>query len=718
MASFWIFADFGATLKAFAAFSFFVVAPGYVAGWLSDACGFRKGSILRQVALTVPLSISVVPILVYLPWRFFSIRAVWAVLVLVGAAFLIILTVQLREACRRPDTFRDQWRAPRRAAWITGLTAVAVWMLIGLGSLLDLRMDNRLYFSVSAFDYLSRIPIANSVAHQDKLPATTPFLTLPEPVQLLYHYFWPMVCGLVTAAGGGTFTARDATTAGALWSGIALICLIAVYQRMFQGLDPHRWRPYAIGLALLGVTGLDILPVLQFDYAHRQIPSMILPTIEWWNEQITGWLDAMLWVPHHMTALVACLTAFLLLWRESQPDPEPGPRRWPRAAVVVLAAMGLASAVGMSVFVAFTFATILVVWASLELARRQPRAMMAVAAAGALSLLIALPFLLEMRSSEPAAGSFPLHFQVRRFGLLPDYLASLGLASPEQTLATTFYRLLFLPLNYFLELGAYFYVGSVCCQRLWRNRPISGRDLAAVAMLGTSVTICTFLASATVESVNDLGSRGFMAAQFILLLWTAELLDAHDPETRLPERQHGVLILLLAIGVSSTLLDLTLLRGFNRFLDSQWFTQLAEMPSVDHRLGERAAARADTYVWVRSHTPANAVVQGNPDVTPFFYGLYAERPTLATGRECEAFTGRIANCAAVKSAVRPFFGDVASAASFPALCRAFPLDVVVVTDADPVWHMKNSWIQHYRPVYSTEFTRVFACRPLAGIPES
>jgi hypothetical protein len=709
-ANLWIFADFTTTLVAFVAFSLFAIVPGYVAGWLTDACGFRRGSVLRQAALTVPLSIAVLPILVYLPWRFLSITAVWLVMAAMAAAFLIIVTNELRDARRRADAFRCQ----RRAAWTVGVTAVALWLLIALASLLDLRMGNRLYISVTTFDYLSRVPMASSIAHQDKLPAITPFLTLPEPVQLRYHYFWPMVCGLVTVAGQGAFTARDATTAGDLWAGIGLICLIAVYLRIFQDVDPTRWRPYAIGLALLGVTGLDILPVLQYDYEHRHRPAMILATTEWWNEQVTGWLDAMLWVPHHMAALVACLTAFLLLWRECRDVPGEEPRRRPPAAVL-LAAMALASAVGMSVFVAFTFASILVVWALLELAQRRPKALMVVAAAGVLSLLIALPFLLEMRSSEP--GVFPIRFQVRRFGLLYEHLDSLGLMSTDQTWRTTFYRLLFLPLNYFLELGVYFYVGAIFCKRLWRARPLSSRDLAAVAMLGTSVTICTFLASATVGSTNDLGSRGFMAAQFVLLLWAVELLDARDPATQLHRKQHRVLILLLAIGVSSTLLDLTLLRGYSCFMDSQWFNQLGGMPNVDRRLGERAAARADTYIWVRDHAPANAVVQGNPDAAPYFYGLYAERRALAGWRDCEAFTGRTADCDTARSALRPLFTGGGSISGFPELCRASPLDVLVVTDIDPVWRMRDSWLWFYRPVYGTDFSRVFSCFPFRQMPQ-
>ncbi len=690
----WVFADVGSTLKAFLVFSFFMTAPGYVAGWLSDACGFRKGSALRQAAFTVPLSISVAPILIYVPWRFLSIRAVWAVMAAVGAAFLVILAMELRDASYRPGAFRWQ----RRAAWIIGLSAVALWMLIGLGSLLDLRIGNRLYRSVTVYDYLSRIPIANSISHQEKLPAVTPFLTLRQPVQLRYHYFWPMVCGLVAAAGQGAFNARDATIAGALWSGIALICLIPVYQRIFQRLDPARWRPYAIGLGLLGVTGLDLLPVLR-------------------TEQVTGWLDAMLWVPHHMAALAACLIAFLLLWRESQRF-EGSPRAWPRASTVILSAVALASAAGMSVFVTFTFACILVVWALLMLIRSRWMPLAIVAAAGTVSLFMALPFIYEMRASAPVVSPrlYGVHWQVRRFYLMSyrGELESLELATPEQSFTSTFFRLVFLPLNYLLQLGIYFYAGIYCCRRLWRNRPISSRDLAAVAMLGTSVIICTFLASSVAEGVNDLGWRGFAAAQFILLLWTTELLDERIPESPAPlirPPQHGALILLLVVGAFGTLLDLTELRGFDPFIDSHLFGRLGGLPNINLRQGERSAVRADSYAWIRSHTPANAVVEANPDQRPYFYGLYAERAGLALGRECEVYSGRARECFATKAAVRPLFSGLGSLDDFPNVCRAFPLDIVIVTDSDAVWPMKDSWIQHFQPVYSTEFTKVFACRP-------
>ena len=65
----WRFLDVGTTLKAFLVFSLFMVIPGYVAGWLANVCGFRRGSLPRKMALSVALSIGVTPILIYLPWR-------------------------------------------------------------------------------------------------------------------------------------------------------------------------------------------------------------------------------------------------------------------------------------------------------------------------------------------------------------------------------------------------------------------------------------------------------------------------------------------------------------------------------------------------------------------------------------------------------------------------------------------------------------------------
>src|SRR5579871_6869140 len=156
--------------------------------------------------------------------------------------------------------------------------------------------------------------------------------------------------------------------------------------------------------------------------------------------------------------------------------------------------------------------------------------------------------------------------------------------------------------------------------------------------------------------------------------------------------------------------DLALLRGYNMFIDSQWFNDLGSMPPIQRRMGERFAARADTYAWIRAHTPVNAVVEANPDTVAYFYGLYAERPALAIGGECDGYSNHAYDCYNTKLVVRPLFSGEARLSAFPEACRDFPLDYVVIADNDPVWLMHDSWIHHVQPVYSTEFTRVFSCK--------
>src|SRR5258708_4556391 len=122
----WSFLEIGTTLQAFLVFSLFMGVSGYVAGWLGNVCGFRGGSLPRKIALSIALSIAVTPIEIYLPWRFLSIRAVWAVLAVVATAFVVIVVIDLQGADAAPRA------ESRRAAWIVGILAVGAWLLVGL----------------------------------------------------------------------------------------------------------------------------------------------------------------------------------------------------------------------------------------------------------------------------------------------------------------------------------------------------------------------------------------------------------------------------------------------------------------------------------------------------------------------------------------------------------------------------------------------------------
>src|SRR5215469_11444709 len=115
--------------------------PGYVIGWLSNVFGFRERRFAMQAALSTPLAIAVLPILVYLIGRYP--KALWS---LFGASWLVFVFL-----------FRRVWerwwpirllRVPR-AVWL-GSAFVLAWAFITIASVVDLQLKDRLYFSSTA----------------------------------------------------------------------------------------------------------------------------------------------------------------------------------------------------------------------------------------------------------------------------------------------------------------------------------------------------------------------------------------------------------------------------------------------------------------------------------------------------------------------------------------------------------------------------------------
>ena len=82
------------------------------------------------------------------------------------------------------------------------------------------------------------------------------------------------------------------------------MAIIALYLRFVHPEGARRiHRRTLLGVALLAVTGLDILPNLVLALARRPWPEP-----EWWNEQVSAWITSMLWIPHHLGALIAGFT--------------------------------------------------------------------------------------------------------------------------------------------------------------------------------------------------------------------------------------------------------------------------------------------------------------------------------------------------------------------------------------------------------------------------
>jgi hypothetical protein len=447
--------DLRSSLWAFALFGLFAFVPGYAVGWTADFIGFRHRTAVTRLVLSVPVSIGVSPLLAYLTSRFGSIALTWFAFGVLWLVFVIILI-------QEPRSFRLP--IDKRSA-VCALI-VAGWLAIGLFSLVDLSWGNRLYYSVVSYDYSLRSAIVSAIS-RDGIPPSNPYFFPGHAVPIRYHYSWLIPCALVKQMGGSWVTGRHAIIAGTLWCGIGLMALIVLYLRFVHPDGARRiHRRALLGLALLAVTGLDIIPDLALALVRRPWAEP-----EWWNEQVAAWITSMLWVPHHLGALIAGFTGVLILWHSAGMDT----RRWPALCV---AAFCLAGCVGESIYVGFAFGAALAVWTLVTLLKGWKRETGFLIGMGLLALVLAAPQFWELTASVPGGrttpATIPAGTHILGLGVRHFYpVAGLARASGWPNLVYA----AFLPFNYTLEFGFYGLVGVWFLRRAWRRRPAGRYDL-------------------------------------------------------------------------------------------------------------------------------------------------------------------------------------------------------------------------------------------------
>ena len=683
--------DVTASLRAICLFPLFVVAPGYAIAWWADLFEFRQRTAPFRLALSVPLSIALCPILTYLAGRV-SDAEVSLLYTTLAIAFAIAYLRARKIAGAPRGTY--PWSLWPFAA------AVLLWMAVAIFSLVDLQIGRRLYYPVSSIDTAVRTSFVHAISTSG-IPPANPFFLPGAAVPLRYHYFWLMMCSLVERVGGGTVTARQALIGGTFWAGIGLMGLVALYLRLFfpAGRDRFR-RRFGIALLLGAVTGLDILPSLLLVLLYAKgVLHFVLPSVEWWNEHVDWFLYTAIWAPHALAATIACFMGFLLLWRAPA-----GGGRFGSWRYLVTAGLAIASAVGSDIYVAFVFAIFLTAWTVILLYKRWLREARGAIAAGAVAIVLALPYAASLR--EPAAATFgggaPLDFTIRAFSLAP----AIGTIFHVRPALWPFVlNLPLLPLNYLLELGVFLAAGLVWW-RGRRGRPLARYELACAALVVTSVAICTFLRSSVI-GCNDLGWRGFLVAEFVLLLAAAEVLAER---ALLPRADRALLGLFLALGIAGTVYDLAITRAYPILADAGAVPPLDWM-SPDRHFGERTYAVREGYEWTLAATPADASIQFNPKVvfqeTPEM--LYAARQEVASDPKCNTtFGGDPRQCAPLVARLNALYAP-ASSDLLAQTCSSLHMNIVVAKDTDAVWKDRQSWVWTETPAFANRYIRLFLC---------
>jgi hypothetical protein len=689
-------------------FPLFLVVPGFVTGWITNVLQFRQRRPVMRLLLSLVLSLAVDPVASFVLARTGSFALVWAGHALAWLAAGILLGWMLLRGRRIAGPVPIRLALP--------LAVGAGWVVLALLSLIDIQIGKRVYYTVVSVDYMSRVRITDAITHTG-LPPLNPSYHPGYPVELtFYFHYWYVVCSLVDQIGGGLVLARTAFIAGSVWSGAGLIALIAVYLRLrAPGPAATRQASALLGVLLLLVTGLDIIPSLANAGAFliRDAP-VFNGDIEHWNNQITAWLGAMLWAPHHVAGLVACLVAWTIVSVRDAP-----PRS--RLTGAVVAGFALASAAGLSPHVTLIFVgywLLRLLWLVLRPRQRWELAFWVIP--GVVAGLLSLPFLVDLLGSDNRTGD-SLTFAVRRFS--PAVVMMAG----EPNAINHLVNLAFLPLNYLLELG-FFALVAVAIYAHYRRHPRAlnpwtGRE---ALLLAISVLISTLIDSSSDEfNSNDLGWRGFMPAQFVLLIWGVDVVLALfgdrfarrgiPPAIRFdwgPRVRRG-LVALLAVGVLSTGYDLFLLRSWTVLSDAG----LASLPNrftPDRQLGARTYAARQAYEALGDAFPYSTVIQPSlAQNAQIPAGLYA-RQRIAVGVHTRVGIDPDEYYAAVGEVNRFYFHQLSGLSELDQWCQDLAIDLVIITNSDPNASFAVELARQRPPFFGSVYVMVLPCGDLAA----
>lgn len=703
-------------LGVFLGFSIFplvLVFPGYVLGWGLNLFDFRSRLPVIRYVISLVVSNAVVPIVLYLIYRFLSANYALIVLIACTIGWGIILIISRKKDTPTGSTERSKSRWYQTIAWIIA----GVWVGFSIIWLVDVQVGNRLYFNTVAYDYTTRVAVVDAITRTG-VPPVNPGYYPGFPVKLTdLYYFWYILASVVDRVGGNLVDARMAFIASVAWCGLCLMATIGLYLRIRNGEGGTKaWKLSILGSQLLLVSGLDIIPVvILFIRAEQLWGHLILDgRIEGWNTPIMTWLGALMWVPLHVSALMACLVGMMLFLYSSNQ----GFRK--QAAAALISGLAFASSLGLSAWVTFTFAVFWAVWMVVRFINPRNRtSVLWMAFAGAISLCAAFPFIRDLLAGSTASpfGSFPISFFIRPFPILDIFLNSLT------PLIHQLIYLLLLPVNYFMELGFFFLVGLIWIQIHWRKeKNCNPFYTPEIILLLTVIFLLTFVSS-NLTGIDDLGIRAWLLGQFVLLIWTVDLVQhlllknkwAFPLNLRNLQLSKGsaltrnLLVVLFTIGVLTTALDMCVLRTWTILID----LNIVGFPndlSPDMHLGERTYDARLAYDFVRDKLPINVIVQPNPSVVldrPS--GLYGTRQIAISdhteyGISPMEFLKRVDQISQIFLEKNP-----ASWSKIDHECSQNFINILIVNDTDPLWYDFANLKLQRAPLYENSRYALFEC---------
>lgn len=724
---------FGQSLLAIATFSILFVPPGFVAGYLTNVAGFRRQSPSERLLWSISLSYPLATVIAAAGGVYVGTPALAAIL-----GVLAIISLLLAASLVKRDGLRRYTRPSREAKIIASSLAALVVYIILIS--VPIIIGTSLYEGTSNMDWRIRVPQLGA-AIRSGVPPINPFDSVGGVAAFRYYYYWFDVCGL--AGKLSHLPARPVMIGGCVWSALVLFStlFLALKYLFLPSQDAGRLRIRKLCLWCFGlsfVLGLDFLLavvlLVKYHYAY--------PEIEWWRGP-TGFSPsfhtAFTYSPHIAAGTASAFIAFLLLVLpvvRSQQFANAA-RFGNRYILACIAGAGFAATLGGSTFIALFFAIACAFLLCERLYARDFATVRAVLLAGAVTLVLAAPFL-HLVASHPLqtlTGKPPFPITIRLRGL--SYARSLLRILPEQLAMPPLSRALrfFLlgPLYLLLELsepGVFLFVVIHRCRRDLRHPTLLLPHQRFQWILFFAFFLSAVaLNSEPIQGVNDLGYHAAICLRFVSVLWAAPwfagIMQERERRARVFSTLWGKLaIVFLMVGICTQIWQLAMQRGFLPLLEHG---RITTFPGLYPSLSKTSARAYDAFqaaTAMDALLSKDAYILTNPGEVPNGPDLYySDHQLIAADPLCyTVYGGDLHRCVAVvptlmaiyavpdKSHPLPYDASrELSPAAFDATCSSVGADAVLVTSEDPVWLQPQSWVWKMSPIYANRSRRVFRC---------
>jgi hypothetical protein len=653
--------------------------------------------------MAMTFSASVSPAIFFLVYRFTSACVAFCLLIVLAVIAIYIGIQNYRKGLRDNEYIKPVG------------SFVVLWLLLSVFTLVDLQSGGRLYFSANSYDLTTRVSIVNAISRTG-VPPINPSYYPGQPVLLNFlYYYWYILVSLVEQVGGSLVSAYAAMIASISWAGILLFASLATYLRVRDNQPSQQsWKKSFIAIQLITVGGLDavmlIIIMASFGFHLEKLPFLAL--FEGWNMPIMSWMNALAWVPHHLTAALACMTAMLLTTQNMNG------KFLERISQSIFVGLAFASAFGLSVWVMFVFAIFWLVWAAALLFwERKYQQVGFMILGGVFSLIFVSPFiwgiLSDVGRGASSNGELPVSLYIR-----PFMITSLLDMFPKPVIHILDF--LFLPLNYLFELGFFFLIAAIWFQDFYRqNRELNPIYWAESLLFVVSFIVLSFVYS-TIIVINDLGIRGWLPVQFLLLVWASDVISRVVGREKWisaklilgiwGDKKIGLaLSVMLIIGYLTMGLEFFSLRAWSFLVDTGGIG-VPNGLSPDNHLGERTYSARQAYDYLRDHVPPDVVTQNNPlEFLDRPSGLYGTHQMVISDRSAYGISDDVFDKFIQEIGVIFTAQNVSDWQSIDGVCSLHSIDVLIFKDTDPVWDSLNALKKQRFPLYENMYYAVYTC---------